>query len=232
MDPIVLAAGSALVGAMATDDWERARSAAVGWWLRASPEQAETIGADLAEARYQLVAARQAGDTNAERVLVADWQIRLQLLLQAAPALMDGLLGLLHEGLTPVLPAHEQLATRSLVMSATVAGRGRVYQAGRDLHLHYQDSVRRSRRVLRNEGAVPGECPYPGLAAFGTDQAQWFFGRDELTAELLMRLDERLANGGALIVVAPSGAGKSSLLRAGLLPAIAAGALPAAGSAP
>ncbi|MBV9143916.1 MAG: helix-turn-helix domain-containing protein [Pseudonocardiales bacterium] len=69
-------------------------------------------------------------------------------------------------------------------------------------------------------------CPYPGLAAFGPDQARWFFGRDRLTAHLISQLDDRLAGGGLLAVVAPSGAGKSSLLAAGVIPALARGALP------
>lgn len=41
----------------------------------------------------------------------------------------------------------------------------------------------------------------------GSSQARWFFGRDELTAELVARLDERLRTGGMQVVVAPSGAG-------------------------
>ncbi|MGW0171815.1 nSTAND1 domain-containing NTPase [Streptomyces sp. NPDC003343] len=121
-------------------------------------------------------------------------------------------------------------------LQARASEGARIYQAGRDqhiaqrdLHLHYEDGVRRSRRAAP-EAAV-GECPYPGLAAFGEDQALWFFGRDAVTAQLLVRLDERLRNGGALALVAPSGAGKSSVLRAGLLPALARGALPAVGSA-
>jgi transcriptional regulator with XRE-family HTH domain len=69
-------------------------------------------------------------------------------------------------------------------------------------------------------------CPYPGLAAFGPDQARWFFGRDQITAHLISQLDDRLVRGGPLAVVAPSGAGKSSLLAAGLIPALARGALP------
>jgi WD40 repeat protein len=120
-------------------------------------------------------------------------------------------------------------------LEARASEEARIYQAGRDqhiaqrdLHLHYEDGVRQSRRAAPD--AVSGECPYPGLAAFGEDQARWFFGRDAVTAELLVRLGERLSTGGALALVAPSGAGKSSLLRAGLLPALARGALPAAGS--
>ena len=64
------------------------------------------------------------------------------------------------------------------------------------------------------------------MASFGREQARWFFGRDELTSELIARLDERLRTGGVQVVVAPSGAGKSSLLHAGLLPQLEDGALP------
>ena len=74
------------------------------------------------------------------------------------------------------------------------------------------------------------ECPYPGLAAFGPQGASLFFGRQQLTATVVTRLAEQLTTPGLLMVLGPSGSGKSSLLRAGLLPAIAAGGLPARGS--
>jgi WD40 repeat protein/DNA-binding SARP family transcriptional activator len=65
-------------------------------------------------------------------------------------------------------------------------------------------------------------CPYKGLAAYGPDDAAYFVGRERLVAEALARLvDAEL-----LAVVGPSGSGKSSLVRAGLLPALAAGTLP------
>ncbi|MGH3869172.1 MAG: helix-turn-helix domain-containing protein [Pseudonocardiaceae bacterium] len=84
------------------------------------------------------------------------------------------------------------------------------------------------------EGPIPaddeplgaGVCPYPGLAAFGPAQAQWFFGRHQAISDLVSQLDDRLAGGGLLAVVAPSGAGKSSLLAAGLIPALVRGGLP------
>ncbi len=68
-------------------------------------------------------------------------------------------------------------------------------------------------------GASPAtgdeRAPYVGLAPFGPSDADLFFGRERLVADLLARLAERrfLACFGA------SGAGKSSLLRAGVLPA-------------
>ncbi|MGW7210736.1 ATP-binding protein, partial [Streptomyces sp. NPDC054837] len=118
-------------------------------------------------------------------------------------------------------------------LRAEAAGESRIYQARRDLyvserdlHIHYVDGVRSARRA--ESKAVSDECPYPGLVAFGPQQARWFFGRDAQIAELLVRLDERLPGGDPLAVIAPSGAGKSSLLRAGLLAAIARGALPGA----
>jgi WD40 repeat protein len=78
--------------------------------------------------------------------------------------------------------------------------------------------------------AVSPQCPYLGLAAFQPSDAERFFGREQLTAELVARAGEQLARPGLLMVLGPSGSGKSSLLRAGFLPAVAAGALPARGS--
>ncbi|RAY11016.1 DNA-binding protein [Actinomadura craniellae] len=69
-------------------------------------------------------------------------------------------------------------------------------------------------------------CPYPGLAPFEMDNVRWFFGRERVTAELLQRLDRA----GPLFVVGPSGVGKSSLLRAGLLDALRTGGLGVPGS--
>lgn len=76
------------------------------------------------------------------------------------------------------------------------------------------------------ESSDGGTCPYPGLVAFGPAEARWFFGREQVIADVVARLDECLGGGGPLAVVAPSGAGKSSLLAAGLIPALADGALP------
>jgi DNA-binding SARP family transcriptional activator/WD40 repeat protein len=65
-------------------------------------------------------------------------------------------------------------------------------------------------------------CPYRGLARYEVGDADLFVGRERLVDELVARLvDERL-----LVAVGPSGAGKSSLVRAGLVSALAGGALP------
>jgi WD40 repeat protein/class 3 adenylate cyclase len=61
--------------------------------------------------------------------------------------------------------------------------------------------------------------PYKGLEAFQPQDAEFFFGREELVANLA----ERLSDSPFLAVVGPSGSGKSSVVRAGLVPAIWSG---------
>jgi WD40 repeat protein/DNA-binding CsgD family transcriptional regulator len=76
--------------------------------------------------------------------------------------------------------------------------------------------------------AMPvGENPYKGLRAFQEADATDFYGREALVLRLLARLDD---NGAArfLALVGPSGSGKSSVVRAGLIPALRRGALPGA----
>jgi WD40 repeat protein/DNA-binding SARP family transcriptional activator len=65
-------------------------------------------------------------------------------------------------------------------------------------------------------------CPFKGLASFDVDDAEYFFGREQLVAQLVARL----VGAPLLAIVGPSGSGKSSVLRAGLLPALAGGVLP------
>ncbi|MGI8789272.1 MAG: AAA family ATPase, partial [Actinomycetota bacterium] len=71
-------------------------------------------------------------------------------------------------------------------------------------------------------GPAPEGSPYKGLDSFGPEDAETFFGRERLVADLVARV----AGGGVVGVVGPSGSGKSSLVRAGLIPAVAAGVLP------
>jgi WD40 repeat protein len=66
----------------------------------------------------------------------------------------------------------------------------------------------------------PTRSPYPGLESFSSDDAAVFFGRDQEITRLLELLQPTLQRGAGrfVAVVGPSGSGKSSLLRAGLLP--------------
>ncbi len=67
--------------------------------------------------------------------------------------------------------------------------------------------------------------PFKGLRAFGEADADDFHGREALAGRLLGRVEEMLHDGRLLLVVGPSGSGKSSVVRAGLVPALRRGAL-------
>ena len=74
---------------------------------------------------------------------------------------------------------------------------------------------------------LPG-CPFKGLASFDVQDAPVFYGRERLVAEMVARLPGTRLMG----IVGPSGSGKSSALRAGLLAALADGVLPGSESWP
>jgi WD40 repeat protein/transcriptional regulator with XRE-family HTH domain len=68
--------------------------------------------------------------------------------------------------------------------------------------------------------------PYRGLHAFQEQDAALFFGRKALTQRLLQRLAQNRSFFRFLAIVGPSGSGKSSIVRAGLLPLLRQGGLP------
>jgi len=72
------------------------------------------------------------------------------------------------------------------------------------------------------ETFTPVENPYKGLRAFGESDAEHFFGRDALVDQLVAAVAEHRL----VAVVGPSGIGKSSVVKAGLVPALRKGALP------
>jgi WD40 repeat protein/tRNA A-37 threonylcarbamoyl transferase component Bud32 len=125
-------------------------------------------------------------------------------------------------------------ASRRLVDAASRAAAGRTdlreveaELAGKVIDLQL---VREQAQVLSSPDtparvAIEGTCPFKGLASFEPVDADYFFGRERLVAELVARL----VGAGFLGIVGPSGTGKSSVLRAGLLPALAGGVLPGSG---
>jgi len=99
-------------------------------------------------------------------------------------------------------------------------------------HQRVEDLLRDIRQVLGadvvgaashpREEPTQVKNPYKGLRAFQESDADDFFGRDDLTE----RLVDSLRQHRLVAVVGPSGSGKSSLVRAGLIPALRSGALP------
>ena len=133
-------------------------------------------------------------------------------------------------------PSYRELARRAsfsvTVLSEAAGGRslptlqvvrGYVRACGGDVP-EWEERWRNAADQQREESADAGRpAPYLGLACYEVEQASLFFGRDALTGELL----RRLAAGRFLAVFGPSGSGKSSLLRAGLLAAVDRGELTA-----
>ena len=79
--------------------------------------------------------------------------------------------------------------------------------------------------VRREDAPGLGLCPYKGLNYFDETDADLFVGREALTAKLTERVLSLTSNGSPprtrfLAIVGASGSGKSSLVRAGLIPAL------------
>ena len=101
-----------------------------------------------------------------------------------------------------------------------------------DLRKGIEDS--RGFQLLINaiKGVAPGPetpiearadiCPYRGLQTFNEEDVEFFFGRNGD----IQRLVEKLKASRFFAVLGPSGSGKSSVVRAGLIPRLRAGALP------
>ena len=71
----------------------------------------------------------------------------------------------------------------------------------------------RGSKGVEGEGLDLGLCPYMGLQAFSEENAQYFYGREALTEQLLRALNQQ----SVLAIVGASGSGKSSVAQAGLI---------------
>ncbi len=76
-----------------------------------------------------------------------------------------------------------------------------------------------------NDGIEELANPYKGLRAFDDGDQDRFFGRERVVSELVERLAGDSLASRCLVVVGPSGSGKSSLVRAGLLPSLRSGSV-------
>ncbi|MFI0138458.1 nSTAND1 domain-containing NTPase [Streptomyces luteogriseus] len=92
----------------------------------------------------------------------------------------------------------------------------------RGLGIAYATPTRVLREILP-ELAEREVCPYRGLEPFTAEHARWFQGRSEAVRQVLANLAQRRR---LTLLLGPSGSGKSSLIQAGVLRALAAGELP------
>jgi WD40 repeat protein/energy-coupling factor transporter ATP-binding protein EcfA2 len=102
---------------------------------------------------------------------------------------------------------------------------GKVTIAGRDVYEGYtaeQVSLLLGQITAKYQRKpFDGRCPYKGLEVFEEEDAELFFGRERLVEDLLSRVKESRT----VFITGPSGSGKSSLVRAGLLHALKQGAI-------
>ena len=122
---------------------------------------------------------------------------------------------------------HEASATRAqLVRTRHTIADGVLDRRAR----HDRGLTRLPRGVRDPEGTPPATspCPYKGLLRFEPEDATWFYGRERLVAELLALVGATRFAG----VMGPSGSGKSSLARAGLLAGLRDGSLPGSAAWP
>ncbi len=135
MDPIVMSAATALVGAMTTDAWEQVRTAFTGWWRRIRPQQADRVAGQLEDSRDRAMTAHREQDTDAESELVSVWADRLTELLGENRSLAEDLRRLMERDIAPHVHHDTGIRTGTQELHAEASGHGRVYQAGRDQHI-------------------------------------------------------------------------------------------------
>jgi WD40 repeat protein/DNA-binding SARP family transcriptional activator/tRNA A-37 threonylcarbamoyl transferase component Bud32/energy-coupling factor transporter ATP-binding protein EcfA2 len=138
----------------------------------------------------------------------------------------------LHEPLPPVTAARPELPVQldEVVQRATAKRPADRYADALEFAQAFTLALEGRRlksgavRPAAVTGLTPGgrTNPYKGLHAFQEADASEFYGREALVRQLLARLDK----GRFLAVVGPSGSGKSSVVKAGLVPALRAGAIP------
>jgi transcriptional regulator with XRE-family HTH domain len=108
--------------------------------------------------------------------------------------------------------AGERLPTLAVVLAYARACGGDPVRWRKRWHLALQEEA--ARRPARDDARLP----YRGLARFDTSDAPVFFGRERFVARLARLAEERRL----ALLCGPSGSGKSSVLRAGLIPLLRA----------
>ena len=126
-----------------------------------------------------------------------------------------------------------------VLQRATAKNSDERYESAIDLARAFADAVRGTAPGMPSSGgmtldislttaeevAVEPKNPYKGLRSFQQADAEDFYGRDHLINDLLYRLSTDGDNWDFLAVVGPSGSGKSSAVKAGLIPRIQDGLL-------
>ena len=209
-------------GDQASRSLEREISGSVGKVLAARDKHADELRSDIAMVMRDIDAggtvfraAIEAGDEELEREVLAA--------IEALSAEFGDLAFLLADLARAAAEIQDSLAGQGAELRAASAQVGRQSADVRMIREELAVIEQRTRQWLP-EPAEPGPrwtggCPYRGLLPYDRDHEAVFYGRERLTAELA----GKLAGTPIVMLTGASGAGKTSLLRAGLVPALARG---------
>lgn len=126
-------------------------------------------------------------------------------------------------------------AFNSIIQKATAKDPGERYPDAQSLVMEFHQTLRHGAATvelsleeldLSDFELLETKNPYKGLRAFQQADAADFFGRASMIQQVLDRLQEQVVENNFLAVIGPSGSGKSSLVKAGVLPALRQGRIP------
>ena len=164
-----------------------------------------------------------------------------EMLSGSRPFAEETLATLVYKHLNEPLPMidHDALnlppAFNPIIQRATAKEPSERYEDALSLVMEFQKALRDGAATVEIEleeldfsefELLETKNPYKGLRAFQQADAADFFGRTEMINRVLDRLQEPVVQSNFLAVIGPSGSGKSSLVKAGVLPALRAGRLP------
>lgn len=164
-----------------------------------------------------------------------------EMLSGSRPFAEETLATLVYKHLNEPLPMidHDALnlppAFNSIIQRATAKEPSERYEDALSLVMEFQKALRDGAATVEIEleeldfsefELLETKNPYKGLRAFQQADAADFFGRAAMISRVLDRLQEPVVQSNFLAVIGPSGSGKSSLVKAGVLPALRAGRIP------
>jgi WD40 repeat protein/serine/threonine protein kinase len=118
-------------------------------------------------------------------------------------------------------------AINLVIQKATAKNPAERYQSAQEMAEAFASAIATTARPA-DKAPVAIDNPYKGLRAFQEDDASDFYGREALIDQMIGRLrSAKPQDPRFLAVIGPSGSGKSSAVRAGLIPAMRAGSIPA-----
>ena len=210
---------------------------------------AKTVGADASEASGQIVGTpaylapeQIRGEEATPQSDIYAFGIMLYEMLSGARPFNDvSLATLVYRHLNEPLPMidHESLnlppVFNGIIQRATAKNPQERHRDAIELNDELQEALRESDESIEltleeldfaELELLETKNPYKGLRAFQQADAADFFGRTDMIARVLGRLQESVVQSNFLAVIGPSGSGKSSLVKAGVLPGLRSGRIP------